>query len=319
MSHLADRLHLKHLRLIAAVARHGQLSLAAHALCLTQPAASRALTDIEALIGAPLFDRHPKGMTPTALGEGLARRARSILDDLSDAVEEVEQLRHGRGGVVRIGAVTGAAVGTVVPAIRRLKALAPQVELHVEVAISDDLIADLTALRFDMVLARLPATARPGDFDLLRGQGEQVRIVAHAANPLAGATTLAALSDAHWVMQGPGSPIRRAVEQGFAAQNARPPGNVTNTASLLMALALLRSPDPAGPQTVTPDTITPDTVTPVSAEVAGLLTGMHGDLVILPLAQVISVAPYALITLHGRRLTPAAARCHALLAEALQG
>ena len=261
----------------------------------------------------------PKNICLTTYQVEYRQVLREVLQAARYSVEEVEQLRHGRGGVVRIGAVTGAAVGTVVPAIRRLKALAPQVELHVEVAISDDLIADLTALRFDMVLARLPATARPGDFDLLRGPGEQVCIVAHAANPLAGATTLAALSDAHWVMQGPGSPIRRAVEQGFAALNARPPGNVTNTASLLMALALLRSRDPAGPQTVTPDTITPDTVTPVSAEVAGLLTGMRGDLVILPLAQVISVAPYALITLHGRRLTPAAARCHALLAEALQG
>lgn len=307
MTHLADRLHLKHLRLIAAVARHGQLSLAAHALSLTQPAASRALAEVEALIGAPLFDRHPKGMTPTPLGAGLARRARTILDDLTDAAEEVEQLRHGRGGVVRIGAVTGAAVATVVPAIRALKALAPLVELHVEVATSDVLIADLAALRFDMVLARLPASARQEEFDQLRARGEQVRVVAHADNPLAGVSALAALSQAHWVMQGPGAPIRRAVEAGFAASGAPPPRNVTNTASLLMALALMRSRDAT----------TTDTVSPVSAEVAGLLTGMHSDLVTLPLAAPILVAPYALITLRGRRLTPAAARCHELLADAL--
>ena len=58
---LASRLTLKHLRLIAAVAEHRQLSLAAHALTLTQPAASRLLAEIEVLVGAPLFERHPRG------------------------------------------------------------------------------------------------------------------------------------------------------------------------------------------------------------------------------------------------------------------
>ena len=96
---LASRLTLKHLRLIAAVAEHRQLSLAAHALSLTQPAASRLLAEIEALVGAPLFERHPRGMEPTPMGAGLAQRARTIIEALADAADEAEQLRFGRGGV----------------------------------------------------------------------------------------------------------------------------------------------------------------------------------------------------------------------------
>ena len=38
---IASQLHLKHLRLIAAIAQHRQVSLAADALGMTQPAASR--------------------------------------------------------------------------------------------------------------------------------------------------------------------------------------------------------------------------------------------------------------------------------------
>ncbi len=70
---LASLLMMKHLRLIAAIAEHRQLSIAADALAMTQPAASPTLA------GAALFERHPKGMTLTDGGESLARRARSAI------------------------------------------------------------------------------------------------------------------------------------------------------------------------------------------------------------------------------------------------
>ena len=306
MAHsLATRLTLKHLRLIAAVAEHRQLSLAAHALSVTQPAASRTLAEIEQLIGAPLFDRHARGMDPTALGAGLALRARTIIEALADAAEEAEQLRFGRGGVVRIGAVTGATVGIVVPVIRRLKALAPDAEVHVQVGMSEDLINDLMALRLDMVLGRLPTSARPADFELIPAAGEQVQVIANTAHPLAAAdrVSIGDLSQVPWVMQGPGAPVRRAVEEAFLHVGATLPRDITNTSSLLVVLAMLR--DGA-------------CVTPLSQEVADLLTTLQPDLVTLALRQTIAVAPYALVTLQGRRLTPVAARCHGLLAEALR-
>jgi DNA-binding transcriptional LysR family regulator len=255
----------------------------------------------EARMGVPLFERHPKGMILTDAGEGLARRARNILEELNDAADEVERLRMGRGGVVRIGAVTGAAVGYVVPAIRQLKAQAPGAEVHVEVATSDELIAGLLSLRHDMVLGRVPPRTAPAGLSMLRARGERVLIVAPADHPAAGwpEVTLADLAGADWVMQGPGAPIRQAVEESFLELGSPPPRSVTNTASLLMALALLRSPN---------------TVTPVSQEVAHLLVDGRSDLVILPVRDPILVAAYSLITLRERRLSPVAVLCRDLLA-----
>lgn len=302
---IATRLSLKHLRLIAAIAEHRQLSVAASVLSITQPAASRSLAEVEALVGAALFERHPRGMRATLLGDGLARRARLILDEVGRAAEEVSQLSHGRGGVVRIGAVTGAAVGYVVPAIRQLKAAAPGVEIHVEVATSDELAAGLAAMRLDIILGRIPASARPGDFAVQRARGERVRLIAGAGHRLAGRprVTLAELADDPWVMQGPGAPIRRAVEDAYLDLGLVPPGNVVNSASLLVALAMLREAD---------------VVTPVSQEVSDLLVGARGSLAILPISREITVAPYSLVTLRNRSLSPAAARCHALLSQALR-
>ena len=299
---IPSQLHLKHLRLIAAIAEHRQVSLAADALGMTQPAASRTLAEAEARVGVPLFERHPKGMLPTDAGEGLARRARNILDELTDAADEVERLRLGRGGIVRIGTVTGAAVGYVVPAIRALKEQSPEAEVHVDVAISEELISGLLALRHDMILGRVPLRMSPAGLSMQRARGERVQIVARADHAAAGrdAVSLVELVGSEWVMQGPGAPIRRAIEDAFLNLGAPLPRNVTNTASLLMALAQLRSPA---------------VVTPVSQEVAHLLTGGRSDLVILPVQEQILVAPYSLITLRDRRLSPVAVRCHALLSS----
>jgi DNA-binding transcriptional LysR family regulator len=299
---IASQLHLKHLRLIAAIAEHRQVSLAADALGMTQPAASRTLAEAEARVGVPLFERHPKGMLPTNAGEGLARRARNILDELTDAADEVERLRLGRGGIVRIGTVTGAAVGYVVPAIRALKEQSPEAEVHVDDANSEELISGLLALRHDMILGRVPMRMAPAGLSMQRARGEQVQIVASAGHAAAArdAVSLADLVGAEWVMQGPGAPIRRAVEDAFLNLGAPLPRNVTNTASLLMALAQLRNPV---------------VVTPVSQEVAHLLTAGRSDLVILPVQEPILVAPYSLITLRDRRLSPVAVRCHDLLSS----
>jgi DNA-binding transcriptional LysR family regulator len=301
---LTTRLQIKHLRLIAAIADLGQLSLAAERLGISQPAASRALAEIEAMVGAPAFERHPKGLAPTALGEALLRHARNVLDELSEAALEVEKLALGGGGLVRIGAVTGAAVSAAVPAVRRLKELAPEVELHIDVATSEELVNGLKEMRYDMVLGRLPPDATPGDFALMPGAEERLQILASRRHPLAGRRlSLAELSGTAWVIQGPGAPIRQALEQALVAQGAPVPGNVINTGSLLVTLALLAEAE---------------VVAPMAREVARLLTATQPSLTALRLDAAITVSPYALITLRGRRLSPAAMRCRGLLSDMLR-
>jgi DNA-binding transcriptional LysR family regulator len=160
---LANRLLPKHFSLIRAVAEYGQLSLAANALAMTQPAASRMLADIERQVDAPVFVRTPKGMEPTAIGSALARRAENLLEEIREAAREVEAIRRGLTGTVRVGAVTGGAVGYVVPAIQALKAETETVDIHVDVAASGSLIADLLAGQLDFVLGRIPPASTPPD------------------------------------------------------------------------------------------------------------------------------------------------------------
>jgi DNA-binding transcriptional LysR family regulator len=292
---LANRLTVKHLRLIAAIARHGQLSLAAESLALTQPAASRTLGEIEALCGGVIFDRHARGMTLTPLGELLERRARNVLEEIGEASQEVARYRSGRGGTVRIGAVTGGAIGYVVPVVQRFRREAPDTEIHVEVAMSSELVRDLLAMRLDFVLARIPADASAGDFEAVRASGEQVDLVVGAHHPAARQpkVALAELVDFDWVLQGPGAPLPMALEAA---------ARIVNTSSLLVTIAMLA---------------TSEAVAPVSREVATLIAGTRSAIAALALRERIVVAPYSLLALRGRRLSPAGQRCHEMMAEAL--
>jgi DNA-binding transcriptional LysR family regulator len=303
---LAQRLTVRHLRLIAAIADQGQLSLAARALSLTQPAASRMLGEIELLCGDALFERHPRGMTLTPTGELMTRRARNVLEEIAGAAAEVARHRSGLGGTVRVGAVTGGAVGYVVPAIRRLRGIAPDAEVHVEVAMSRELIRGLEAVRLDFVLARIPPESDPGGFDVVPASEEQIDLVVGTDSPFASRRSvgLTELLELNWVMQARGAPIRVAIENAILAAGAPLPARITNTSSLLVTLAMLDAPD---------------SVAPVSREVSDLVVGVgpRAGVVRLPLAERIVVAPYLLISTRGRRLSPLAQRFHDMVAEML--
>ena len=85
--HASLRLEIRDLRLVTAVATQGSLTQASAVLHVSQPALSRHLAQVEARIGAPLFERTGSRMVPTATGELLLRHAASILQQL-DAAEQ---------------------------------------------------------------------------------------------------------------------------------------------------------------------------------------------------------------------------------------
>jgi len=80
-------LSLKSLRGVLAIADHGSLTSAARALNRTQPALSKALTELERELGLTLFDRHAHGAQPTAHGALLVARVREAQAQLEQAAE----------------------------------------------------------------------------------------------------------------------------------------------------------------------------------------------------------------------------------------
>jgi DNA-binding transcriptional LysR family regulator len=127
--YLVRRLRLRHLELLVALADAGTLRAAAMRLNLSQPALSKMLAEIETGFGARLFERSPHGVLANALGNAVVYRARVILGELARGKDEVDALRTGAMGVLRVGtlSVTSAVPKAVVQLRRGLPAARVQI------------------------------------------------------------------------------------------------------------------------------------------------------------------------------------------------
>ena len=90
------------LRYFHEVVRYGSISEAAQHLHVAPSAISRQITRLEQLLDTTLFERHARGMIPTAEGEILADHVRRTLLDAEKAVLEILALRGLQAGRVRI-------------------------------------------------------------------------------------------------------------------------------------------------------------------------------------------------------------------------
>ena len=90
------------LRYFLEVAHSGSLTEASARLHVAASALSRQIAGLEAQLGTPLFERHPRGMVLTAAGEILAVHARRTLLDAERALGEIGALQGLRAGQVRL-------------------------------------------------------------------------------------------------------------------------------------------------------------------------------------------------------------------------
>lgn len=77
---------LSQIRYFVAVAEEGHVGRAAQRLHIAQPPVSRQIRALEDEVGAPLFERTPRGMTLLPPGRVLLDHARAILAAVDRAV-----------------------------------------------------------------------------------------------------------------------------------------------------------------------------------------------------------------------------------------
>ncbi|KQI68382.1 hypothetical protein AN189_11345 [Loktanella sp. 3ANDIMAR09] len=291
----ANRLKPAHLRLLRAIGESGKLQLAADSVAMSQPAASRLLAEIETEIGGALFDRLPRGMAATELGEAFLRHARVILSEVDALSDNIARLQNGQAGTVRVGSVTGPAVSALVPALLAVRDTAPDMQPTIEVAPSVDLLKGLEEGHFDFVLARVGVKSDVATLRAHPGRSERVRLLVGADHPLAGRRQvgLADTLDYAFVIQEAGSPIRTAVERQFLQSGLATPKHVINSSSLLIALSLITSSDAISPQT---------------QEVAEVLSRGNSELSVIDIAEDIAVSPFLVLYRADRHLSPIAQR-----------
>ena len=84
-----DYPNLRHVRLFCACVRSGSLTQAAESVAVSQPAASQAITRLEAFYGSQLLERHQRRTTPTADGLILQARAMRALEFIRNGCQRL--------------------------------------------------------------------------------------------------------------------------------------------------------------------------------------------------------------------------------------
>jgi LysR family pca operon transcriptional activator len=182
--YLDQRLKLPLLRVAEALDAHGSLLKAAAALGVGQPAVSRSLQELEEIVGARLFERHPRGVRPTQAGLAVIRLARRVLAEIRRADEELDLLGSAEGGSVAIGVLPVAAVGVLPGALIRLKRRHPAIRVRLQQGRTEELLPLLAAREVEMVVGRLYAPAMPDGFLREALWEEPISVLARADHPI---------------------------------------------------------------------------------------------------------------------------------------
>jgi len=153
---LGRKLRFAQLIVFEQVLRSGSVLHASRELNLTQSAVTKVVHELENYFGGPLLIRGNRGVSPTGLGELVARRAKSMMAELRHLSGEVGAFHDGTAGQVCVGIVISGAALLVPHAIRRLKARAPGVVVTLRVGQTDQLFPALTVGDLDLVVARTP-------------------------------------------------------------------------------------------------------------------------------------------------------------------
>lgn len=243
-SRLFGRLKLKQLHLIAELEDYPSLFHAAKSLAITQPAATRALKDIELDLGIELFDRTNRSVVPTDYGKLMIRHAKLVLAQLSHASQELEDLYEGTGGRITVGTTLTATTFLLPKAILRLRNRRPNVTVHIIEGTNDRLIPRLRSGDIDMVVDRLSEFRYREEVIQEPLYDIQSKVVVRIGHPQATErhVRIDTLSEWDWILPPPETTLRRQIDSAFhEAGKDAPRASVESTPSLTVRSLLLNS------------------------------------------------------------------------------
>jgi len=293
--HIGRRLKMRDLQLLEAVVRWGSIAKAATHLNLTQPAASKAIGQLERALGVRLLDRSTRGVEPTVYGRVLLNRGAAIFDELRRGVTEIDFLTDPTAGELRIGGTASIVAGFLPAVLDRLCRRYPKMVFHVteaEFRILQE--RDLGDRKVDLIIGPLPSTFTNDVADVEILFQESLCVVTGIKNKWARRRNieLAELIDEPWVLPPPVSPGDSLVVDTFHSSGLEVPRMSVVSFSVQMRNAMLGTGRFLGMQS--------DSMLRFGAKRLGIVT--------LPVQLRGPLRKVGIVTLKNRMITPVAKR-----------
>src|SRR5262245_44708583 len=246
-SHIGRRLKLRNLHVFFTVVQYGSLAKAASHLGVSHPAVSQLIADLEHTLGARLFDRTRRGVTPTIYGQALLARGRAAFDELKQGIRDIEFLSDPAIGEIRIGCGAGIE-GILVPVIEQFSRRYPGIVLDVDVEEVDTLATKLRDRRLDFIVqvVRGRPSVEGHAFDDLNVEvlfDDELVVAAGSQSQWARRRKidLAELVDEPWILTGPPTWNHRIVSEAFRTRGLGMPKIVVRTFSAYLRTTLVAS------------------------------------------------------------------------------
>ncbi|WP_010140860.1 LysR family transcriptional regulator [Oceanicola sp. S124] len=233
----------RNLQAFLAIAKEANLSAAAERIGLTQPSLTKRLANLEEELGAPLFERHRRGMRLTAAGRRFLARAQRIETEYNRAYEELNTLMGMGLETLRVGAGPLYHLRYVTPLFTRLRKRFP--------ALSFELIADQNAVtlpmlreeRVDVVLGAIEPLSPAEEIEIIPVSEIEHSVMMPADDPLASKARLTPqdLEGLEWVAYQGATDNVPLLRRYFTQHKLSPPTFRAHSTSFTTALDLTRA------------------------------------------------------------------------------
>lgn len=238
---LAHRLKARHLALLASIYRHRSLRLVAAELNQSQPGVTKALQEIEALVGTLLFERTRRGLLPTPVADMVVARGQTILAEVERLAGDLIALDMGYRGVMRVGVIPLIPQSLLTAVIAKLRHDGNCYRFVVRDGSTDALVAALRRHELDCVLARFSHADVTG-LEQTMVYIQRPCLIANRRHPLQKARelSLADLIGSDWILPASSTPTRRAFEEMLVRRHIELGPPIVETIAVAVIKQLLR-------------------------------------------------------------------------------
>lgn len=211
------RLNVKQVEAFYRVFIAGSVTAAAHQLCVSQPAVSRLVADLELAVGLTLFERKNRRLFPTPEGRMLFDEIEKTFVGLEKIASRAEEIRSFRSGSIRIAAMPALSLSILPTVIKEFTSTYPGIHISLNISSSESVFDWLESHQMDIGIAALPTHKTVAQIELLPSPACCCVVPAESALAGLDVVTPEDLADMPFISLMASSMLRRRIDAVFQA------------------------------------------------------------------------------------------------------
>ena len=155
-------------RIFYVVANHCNITKASEELCISQPAISKAIKNLEDQLGGQLFVRTKRGVVLTEEGKEFYNYIKQAIEYINNAENKFTDLINLETGCIKIGISTTLTKEFLLPYLEKFHSLYPKIDIQIITYLTSDLMPKLRNGLIDIVILNLNNKDYGSDIEVIK-------------------------------------------------------------------------------------------------------------------------------------------------------